>query len=642
MAGILIMVCLLTQAEAPNAGGKVRRDIKPGTIVATNKDAVCLALQDAEAILKDGGNPCLTRYVFIPPWIDQTNGFQQVAHVVNSTITRTATRPQPRLLFDDKKGTSVVAIDLDRYATSEKQIAEIVGLYERLAPRDSWFNTEVLIVGDAVIEVQDEFVVGATVEIKLADGRWVAATYKGKAGSKFNCEYKGVVIPCFPQFVRPLKKAAENFNHGQLVKTFTAEPYLGPEGVRLFELTGSNVPIMRLDEWVAFTFSSINGGLYLELCGVEKNLSETVAKVMGADAAQKVLRAAEALRLAQEIHRKEVDSVGKEKARSIFQIAGEFDKELAKSKWITNESKVTRRQRAGFFIGGSNVAPADGPQGGGITFEVAEDNTNPDADPQRNVSVYETYNGGEAILTLPNGMLLYLVFDNQDRIIASVPDNIAWDHHATQARSNTGTVRVFCGTSCAHCHDKIAATDKTIGSAGWMPVKNDVARDFLRLSRILGDRKELDKLREVQRLAANYNADDLQLDGMLNQWRLSFQRAVGLATGAKSSREVTIGLGDSHYGYWNDYVWPETIVRDLGHVMTRDDAQAFLIRNIEPEPDNLLPDLLKEDRIIARAKDGESLHPSQYRAIAPEFAERLLFSQERPKQPNPLLEGMKP
>lgn len=616
----LLLLFALAQVDAPVDLPKVRRELKPGTIVSTNRDAVRLAREDGKACEAKSLDPQFVRYVFVPPTVDPTSGFQQVAHVANSTFTRVATRPQPRLLRDEAKDTTVVAIDLEKYAGNEKQLAEIVELYERLAPRDSWFNTQVLFVGDRPVEVLDDtFATGQPVEVKLAAGGWGTAIFKTRKGSILTCEYDGRLVDLQPSAVRRVAGPAP-----PAIKIFAAEPYLEEDGAELFALTRSSVPIMRLDEWVAMTFSSVNGGLYYELAGVEKNLGDTVARFAGADAAKKVLRQTALMRLADAQHHKPGES------RSIFQIAGQFDQELAKSKAIINDSGVTRRQRAFLFVSGANIAPAEGVQLVAITFDVAEDNVSPDADPHRNLTTYETYNGGEAILAMPNGMLLYVVFDAQDRTIASVPDTVAWDHEAPKVRTNAGTVRVFSGVSCANCHESVLpAAGRTIGNAGWQPIRNDVARDFLRLSRVLGDRphgKHADKFREIQRLAANYAADDIALEEMLNRSRLGYQRAVTLASGANHSSHVVAGLADSYWGYWNDPVWPETIVRDLGHVMTRKDAQAYLIRTIEPNPDADLPELYREDRIIARAKDGESITPVQYRTIAPQIAERKLFS----------------
>lgn len=592
---------------------KVRRELKVGSTVATACDAVHLALQDAIDRDKEG-LASLTRYVFIPPAIEPVSGFQQVALIVNSTITRTPNKPQPRFLQDEKLGTAVVAIDLEKYAAGETQLAEIVGLYERLAATDSWFNQKVLVAPEAIVEINEEFTAGQAVEIKLADGKWVAAKFKAKQGSKFLCDQDGRVVTCFPQFVR----------HVATVKpvevTFTAEPYLGAEGLRLFDLTRSDVPLMRLDEWVHSTFSTINGGLYYELAGVERNLGDTVAKFAGFEAAKKVLRRTEVFRLAQEIQRKEKGT------RSILAIAAELDPELSKSKAVMNESAVTGRQRSFLFVSGSMMPPADGLQLVAVTFDVSEDNFATISDPQRNLTTYETYNGGEAIVMLPNGLLLYIVFDAQDKIIASVPDNVAHDHQARKVRPNVATSRVFSGTSCANCHD---AQER---NWGYQPVQNDIADSLASIVKILGDRgvASKDKLAELQRIASAFAADNLQLGLMMDGARLVYQRAVGLATGAKSSREVIAGVADSHWGFLYDSVGPEHAVIDIaGQVLARKDAQAWLLNNVDANPDPTLPEVFREDIVLDRLKRGLTIVPAQWRPIAPKTIERFLIKQSK-------------
>lgn len=601
---------------------KVRRELKVGSTVATACDAVHLALQDAIEREKDGV-ASLTRYVFIPPWIEPVSGFQQVALIVNSVLSRTPNKPQPRLLQDEELGTAVVAIDFAQYVAKEEQLGELLALYERLAATDSWFTAKVIVAGDAVLKVIDEFTAGQAVEIKLTDGRWVAATFKQKQGSKLLCEWDGRVVPCVPGLVRPLKAAAVTAKF-----TFTAEPYLGAEGLKLFELTQSSVPIMRLDEWVHFTFSTINGGLYYELAGVEKNLGDTVAKFAGFDAAKKVLRRTEVFRLAQEVQRKEA---GK---RSILAIAAELDPDLSKSKAVMNESVVTGRQRSFLFVTGTVMPPADGLQLVAVTFDISEDNFATAADPQRNLTNYETYNGGEAIVMMANGLLLYLVFNAKDEIIATVPDNVAHDFQARKVRPNVATARVFSGTSCANCHD---AQER---NWGYQPVTNDIADSLASIVKILGDRgvASKDKLQELQRIASAFAADNLQLSLMIDGARLVYQRAVGLATGAKSSREVIAGIGDSHWGLLYDAVGPEHAVIDIaGQVLTRKDAQAWLLNNVDANPDPFLPDLFREDIVLDRLKRGLTIVPGQWRPIAPKTIERYQIKQSKVPVENEVL-----
>jgi hypothetical protein len=625
-APFLLLLALLALVDVPHAPAQIRRELKVGAKVSTPADAVALALKDACERQEDGDDPRSTRYVWVPDWIEPTSGFQQVAHVVNSTITRTSNLVQPRLVTDEQ--TTLIAIDLDQYAANEKQVPELLKLYDRLAERDSWFNQEVIVSGDTVLEVQREFTPGLLIEIKLDNGTWAQATFKSRKGSKLLCEFKGKPCEMAESDVRLIAAPEPVLQVAK--RTFTAQAHLNPEGTELFTLLHADAPLMRLDEWVAFTFSTVNGGLYYELAGVEPSLADTVAKFAGFEAARKVLRQAEVLRLAEELQRKEGAK------RSLLAIAAELDQELAKSRAIMNESLVTGRQRSFLFIAGSALAPTEGMQLVSVTYDVGEDNTATAGDPQRNLTVYERYNGGEAIMALPNGELLYLVFDANDKIIATVPDNVAHDYQARRVRGNVATSRVFSGTGCANCHD---ANERLWG---YQPVTNDVAVTLRSISQVLGDRAKRgtvspDKLQELQRLTSAFGrTDDVQLLELLDRARLGYQRAVGTATGAKSSREVIQGLADAHWGYWYDAVWPEHAAADVaGQWLTRKEAQAWLLRNVDPEPDAHLHDLLREDIVVDRLKRGLSITPAQWRAIAGNVTERHLLT--KAKQP-PLLE----
>lgn len=624
-----------TKAAAP----ALRVDLPLNKPCTSPADAVRLALADARELFDAGGAPELVRYVWVPDWISPESGFSQVSLVANSTISRTSNLIQPVRVADGK----LVRIEFERYVGDPLRTGEVVGLYERLAPRDSYFNHPIAGFQPPPAAAQpqpsspaDPPAPGDRVEANWL-GQWRPGKLVSTARGESRVEIDGKICVVRGDSVRPVSQpqAAQPAPVAPRPagRRFGPEFYLGPSGEELFELLDSDVPIMRLDEWVAFTFSTVNGGLYYELAGVEKNLADTVAKFAGADAAAKVLRQAEALREAQSIQRREGGR------RSIREIALELDGELAKSKALMNESGVTGRQRLALFVSGSAVPPTEGMQLVSVTYDIGEATIDPDADPSRNLDFYERYDGGEAILAMPNGMLLYLVFDSKDEIIASVPDFVAHDFQAKKVRPNAATTRVFSGMTCANCHD---ATER---NWGWQPVRNDVYDDLQGITLLLGARQNKDgsaeKLRELQRLASAYRSDTIQLTQMLDSARLAYQRAVGRATGQKTSREVVVALADSYWGYWYDAVTPEVAARDLGQVFDRKASQAFLLREVEPARKIELVDVLREDRVLAILKDNRQVTPAQWRAIYPFVAARLIATQElklglgKPEPPKP-------
>ena len=628
MHALLLTLALLTQVDGRLPPPPVRVALQEGKQYHTNLDCLRLALEDARAQVKNGLDPRFTFYVAVPAWSDPRSAFQQVAHVNNHTITRTSNRPRPRMLQDETTGATVIATDLERLATKPEQVFELKQIHERLAPFDSYFNQEVIVAGHEVIPIDPGYQPGQEVEILLIDKTWGKAIFKGKEGSKIIVLYRGAPTPCQAANVRPVKVEVVV---KPVVRTFTAEAYLNPddqqEGAELFKLTHSNVPIMRLEEYITFGMSSVDGGQYYERLGAEKNLQDTIAKFCGFDAARKVQRVADALKTAQEIQRKEG---GK---RSILQIASEFDPELAKSKAVIRKSVVTKRQRMFLFVSGSNLAPADGQQGVAVTFDISQDNTSPDSDPNRQLGIFETYDGGEAIFHLPNANLGYLVFDAKDVLIASVPDNVAFNHAAQKYRADIGTGRVD-SMSCAICHDFKPE------NLGWQPVRNDVYESLQGLTHLLGGAKKgtkaFDNLQEVQQLASAYRAPTEQLNRMLDSWRITYQRAVGESTGATESSHVVRGLADSYFGYWADDVTPQIAVLELtGKWMKKEEARAFLIQNIEPNLDRDIAYLLREDINIDALKRGDDLVASQWRALYPNTAERLLFAKPKPAEKEP-------
>lgn len=608
VALMLPTVVAAQDAEPLAAPYPIRRELTQGDPVATRRDIVALALADAQSL--DEVARQFARYVWIPDWIEPASGFAQVSLVANSTFSRTSNIIRPESVADGR----LVRIDLLRYATNDAQAADILRLYEQLAERDSFFNVKVKIVGDVAIVLDNSTLHrGDAIDIRFQNGQWGPAVFESQDGDRV------IVSVAGRQWT---VKATEAKFNGRLISdppetpkrspsvSFTAAADLNPDGAELFDLIGSSVPIMRLDEWVAFTFSTVNGGLYYSLAGIKADLESTIREFAGADAASKVIRSTAALRKA--------SAESARTGESVAAIAGRFDPELAKSKALIPESAVTGRQRAVAFFYGAATSPAQGPQLVAVTFDIAEDNTDPDSDPLRNAAQFERYDGGEAIFSLPNGLLAYVVFDDQDKVIASVPDRVAHDFAAREVRSNVATTRVFSGVSCANCHER---SPKNLG---WQPVENGLHDSLRGLAKIFDDRSQRDQFQALQRVAAQYGASTADMQFVLDQARLPYQHSGQLATDMKSTREVVAGLADSYWGYWYDRVTPVTAARDLGQELSAEDAQLFLLRAIPPEPAHDLGEFLREDAVLSRLKDGKHVTPAQWREIIPSVSERLL------------------
>lgn len=476
------------------------------------------------------------RFIVSAP--DSKDLLTQVSVVTNTVLNRTSNLYVPVLIND-----TTARIDLSHLVDNEQQLQELILQYDKLQSKDNYF-TDRLVKSESFTEAN-------------INGVWVKVTPNSDGTITHN-------------------------------------------GQRWRGLTTRQIPVgdtMRLDEWVAFSSSTVNGGLYYQLRGVEKSLGNTIAKFAGADAAKKLLRQSEVLR-----------NVGSVPAGTVFEVAAKnLNDELSKSKALMTFSNVTGRQRLIVFVNGTAMPPTRGVQLVSVTYDLAEDNVDPFADPTRNLLKYEKYNGGEAILHLPNGYLLYLVFDAQDNIVASVPDNVAHDFEARKVLPNVSTVRVFGWISCANCHDS------TPRNWGWQTVDNDVAR-MLRSNYILDSAKP-------QELASAYQATRDDLIYMLDtQGRIPYQRAVTKSTGAKSSDLAIKPIAQSYWGYWYRPITPQAALRDLGISVTPEEAKTVFIRVFKPKK---ISDLLEDDILIARLRDGESLTPAQWRPLIPMMRERL-------------------
>jgi hypothetical protein len=524
--------------------------IDPPAKLLTAGEVVGLAVADQQRTECNN-----VRYIAIPEWLDAVKGKAAADFVLNSTLSRTSNLISSEVIA----GGRLLRIDLERFAVDPADLTEILGLWELFAAKDSYFHIPAATLAAA-----------KTPEVRI-----------GTAWKPCKVLRVGPVVSSIEWEGKPRDVDTKDLR-GIAAATFAPLPGL----LELAAATGSQVPILRLEEFVAFAFSSVNGGLYYRLLGAGPDLKTTIEKFAGKDAAAKLI--------------KEIAGAK----------AGRLDPALSQSRALVLTSNVTGRQRLVQAFYGANGVPSVGPQVVSVTLDVAEDNTNPESDPLRNLRDYRGYDGGEVIFSLPNGLLAYLVTDNNDRVIDSVPDRVAHDFRAREVRSNVATTRVFSGASCANCHE---AAEKNYG---WQPVKNDAAVLVARLGQVLDDASARDRRRALQELAAQYGGKDLEK--VLDQSRLPLQSQTHALTGVRTSREVVQAISDLYWGYWYDRVTPTVALRDLGQGMPEDKAQAELLK-IKPAE---VAGSLVEDAVLVRLKDGEHVTPVQWRSVLAAIRQR--------------------
>ena len=213
-------------------------------------------------------------------------------------------------------------------------------------------------------------------------------------------------------------------------------------------------------------------------------------------------------------------------------------------------------------------------------------------------------------------------------LLNNVPENVAFNKEAVKVRSLAATARVSSGLVCARCHDADA------DHFGFKPITNDALESQYELGSTIGDASRPGRARRAnQESASNFGAE---LTGPLDQSRLIYQKQAHIATGYKTTRPVVFGLSEDYWGYWYDQATPVTVARDLGFNLNHDDAIRVLLAiapSLENDPDTagVLNETLKEDRVLARIKNGSRVTGMQWRTLFPLIAGRARQDQVREK-----------
>ncbi len=254
---------------------------------------------------------------------------------------------------------------------------------------------------------------------------------------------------------------------------------------------------------------------------------------------------------------------------------------------------------------------------GSITRDVKEANVKADSHPLRNLLEFVD-DGSEIIVSMPCGLLDYLLADGDGNIVDEAPPDLVSDRTVPEPH----VTRLQPAISCISCHG-------IKGDEGWRVVKNDVDT-ILRGGRlnVFDDvSKTLNRQQVIAKLRGLYGTPIEHADGVLARARRDYSSAVYIASaGLKFEGDSIVAAMSQlvtaivhHYEY--DLVEPRTAAMELGFLIPPD-AQGDVL-DLALGPHNETEAI---DPIDGLLRSGLSVNRTDWEAI---FADMALKAEKR-------------
>lgn len=278
-------------------------------------------------------------------------------------------------------------------------------------------------------------------------------------------------------------------------------PYvLGPV-TELFEITGSEIPIIEGRQFRKTALTTVEGGLYYTFRGLKAGVS---------------LKAYLENRGASEEQVKKLESL--ERSVQLF-------------------SKVTGKERGIALFRGAGVRPSVGGGIVAITYDPFDEDRDAEGSPLRNLLNFKG-RGSEVIIELSNGLHEWTLWDKGGNLVFSAPDKLVADN--TIPHPYTQILQP--GISCIVCH---------AGESGWRDAPNDLKTILDAGTNVLGDISSgEDPLKQAQLIAGLYTGPSWFKvgTGPFAVGRLTYTEAVLRVTG-QTAQEVCTKLGQARDAY---------------------------------------------------------------------------------------------
>jgi hypothetical protein len=349
-----------------------------------------------------------------------------------------------------------------------------------------------------------------------------------------------------------------------LAALYASEPYRGSGAV------------VRADWMLARMLTTVEGGVYYDLSGIEKKPTRGTAQ----DAF--------------------LASVGANE-----QLVRSLDADVRVA--LFRSSITGKPRRVDVFVG---VGSRESIGLVTITHDVTDEERRAAGHPVKNLLAFIDA-GREVIVHRNNGLLAYALFNNAGALVDSVPDNIAADHEVPKGH----TTRLQAAVSCIRCHGP---------AGGYQPLRNDV-RGLVRRGLVISDQTSKDLAADLDRLAGLYSGTP---DKQLFRAMSDYADAVARATSARFDGKTIAEAVSTTYGTYR-YSDVDAVVacRELGYEVQGGFALNMLRQLIEL-PDPPAGTVVLDDPIILAMLDGKSVTRSDWESIYATAAQRVATNQK--------------
>jgi hypothetical protein len=539
---VLLLSVAVTDVASADKFKLVHSDISN---IATPELAVSMLIADVSALPEE--DRLHQRYIWIP--VPTPAKIAAVNYTVNIACSQSVMIVKPTVIG----GGQLLRWDLRRLAPDPADMNRLMGLWEQFQFEPYFHITknqrDALPVNAVAVPPRHGDPIG-TIRFKIGDELW----FKFPNGKLF-IRSGNVWVKSDNPFLKINSKISTYGSHCGI-----------QQSVLLQGLMHTNASVVRYDYFITKALSTLDGGLYYDFVGIERN-------PVGKTAQDAFL---ESLGANEEVIRK---------LRSDQRVA-------------MFRSNVTGKPRRIDTFQGSGIRPGSGTGLITITYDLADENVDPATDPIRNLLDFKD-DAREVIAERPNGLHIFALFAGDGSLQDSAPDNIVKDHTIPAPH----TARLQSAISCIRCHGP---------HDGLQPFDNDVQKMLSGLLDVFGDNKSKGTIPDtLDRLAGLYAGD---LAKPINRSKDDYSDAVFKATDGMTVSAISSAVSDIYADYNYKLVDAVKACEELGFDVPESQSIALIAELLPPLQQDEIG-ISPEDPVIGALKAGLKVNRYQWEQV---------------------------